>query len=315
MHPDLFSIGFLHIKTYGCCMALGFFAAWHVLAYLCRRIGRPFDPIGNLVISLMVSGVVGSRIAYVIEHWQSEFADRPMDIIRVDQGGLMFYGGFILSFVIFFLWCFIKKERPLVLADLLCIVLPLGHAFGRIGCFFYGCCYGRDSNAWCAVVFPAGSPSWYEHGRKMVSVLPTQLFEAAALLALFAALLAFWHRKTFMRSFGEGALTGLYMIGYGAIRFGIEYLRGDPRAAVGPFSISQTISIGLMMLGVSFVLFSRIYGLVVRAKARFGLFLCFRFYFWCVTPYPNRAKSPLQGSSGQISLKASVISRAVTMSF
>ena len=112
MHPDLISIGFLHIKTYGCCMALGFFMAWHVLSYLCRRIGRPFDPLGNLVISLMVSGVVGSRIAYVIEHWQSEFAANPMSVIRVDQGGLMFYGGFILAAAVFMGWCFFKKEKP-----------------------------------------------------------------------------------------------------------------------------------------------------------------------------------------------------------
>ena len=65
MHPDLFSIGFLHVKTYGCCMALGFFAAWQVLVHLCRRAGRPFEPLGNLLVALMVSGVVGSRIAYV----------------------------------------------------------------------------------------------------------------------------------------------------------------------------------------------------------------------------------------------------------
>jgi phosphatidylglycerol:prolipoprotein diacylglycerol transferase len=170
----------------------------------------------------------------------------------------MFYGGFILAMVFFFVWCRIHRERPLALADLMSTLVPLGHAFGRIGCFFYGCCYGKDSDAWCAVVFPAGSPSWYEHGRRMVSVLPTQLFEAAALLALFAALLAFWHRKTFMRGFGEGALTGLYMIGYGVIRFGIEYLRGDPRAAVGPFSISQTISIALVVTGLVFIGLSRI---------------------------------------------------------
>jgi phosphatidylglycerol:prolipoprotein diacylglycerol transferase len=234
-------------------MATGFVLAWWLIEKLSGR-----KDLSNLMMALMIGGVLGSRIAYVIEHWSAEFASRPFNVVRIDQGGLMFYGGFILSFAVFFGWCFIKRERPLALADLLSTVLPLGHAFGRIGCFFYGCCYGRDSDAWCAVTFPAGSPSWYEHGRCMVSVLPTQLFEAAALLALFAALLAFWHRKTFMRGFGEGALTGLYMIGYGVIRFGIEYLRGDPRAAVGPFSISQTISIALIAAGLGFLGISRI---------------------------------------------------------
>jgi len=241
MFPDLIDLGFLHLKTYGACMAAGFLVCWWLIERLSGR-----KDLSNLLLSLMVSGVVGSRIAYVIEHWQAEFAAAPLRVIRVDQGGLMFYGGLILAVVSYFVWCAVKREHPLKLANLLCTVLPLGHAFGRIGCFFYGCCYGRDSDAWCAVTFPAGSPSWFEHGRKMVSVLPTQLFEAAALLALFAVLLALYRRA---RRFTAGA----YMMGYALIRFGMEYLRGDPRAAVGPFSISQTISLCLFALGAVFV--------------------------------------------------------------
>ena len=253
MHPDLFSIGFLHVKTYGCCMALGFFAAWHVLSHLCKRIGRPFEPLGNLVVSLMVSGVAGSRIAYVIEHWQSEFAADPFSVIRVDQGGLMFYGGFILATVVFAGWCFFKREKPIAVADLLCVVLPLGHAFGRIGCFFYGCCYGKQSCCPAAVAFPRGSPAWYEQlnagqiasvARESLPVLPTQLFEAGANLLLFAALFLVYRR------FGRGT-TSLYLLGYAVVRFVMEYLRGDPRAAVGPFSISQTISLVLFLAGVA----------------------------------------------------------------
>ena len=251
MHPDLFSVGFLHVKTYGCCMAFGFFAAWYVLMYLCRRTGRQFDPLGNLVISLMVSGVVGSRIAYVIEHWSSEFASDPFSVIRVDQGGLMFYGGFILASIVFAGWCLSKREKPLALADLLCVVVPLGHAFGRIGCFFYGCCYGKQSGCAAAVCFPRGSPAWYEQlnagqissvARESLPVLPTQLFEAGANLLLFVALFLFYRR------FRRGT-AALYLVGYAVIRFVMEYLRGDPRAAVGPFSISQTISLALFSVG------------------------------------------------------------------
>ena len=252
MFPDLIDLGFLHLKTYGACMATGFLLCWMLVEKLSGR-----KDLSNLLLSLMIGGVAGSRIAYVIEHWQSEFASNPAAIIRVDQGGLMFYGGFILSFVIFFVWCFLKKENPLKLADLLAAVVPLGHAFGRIGCFFYGCCYGRDSDAWCAVTFPMGSPSWYEHGRKMVSVLPTQLFEAAALLALFGFLMWVWfkHRGTeAQRGMGPGCVLGFYLCGYAIIRFGIEIMRGDPRAAVGPFSISQAISIGMIVVGSLFIL-------------------------------------------------------------
>ena len=70
MYPDLVSIGFLHIKTYGACMALGFLAAWQVLSWLCRRTGRSPDLLTGLVTWMMVCGVVGARAAYVIEHGQ-----------------------------------------------------------------------------------------------------------------------------------------------------------------------------------------------------------------------------------------------------
>lgn len=239
MFPDLIDIGFLHLKTYGACMATGFLLCW----WLAERLSGRKD-LANLLLSLMVAGVVGSRVAYVIEHWTSEFAAHPERIVRVDQGGLMFYGGLILALVVFCVWCLRAKEHPLALANLLATVVPLGHAFGRLGCFFYGCCYGRDSDAWCAVTFPIGSPSWYEHGRTLVPVLPTQLFEAAALLALFAFLYVLYRRS---RRFTAGA----YLVGYAVIRFGMEFLRGDPRAAVGPLSISQTISVGLAVVGAA----------------------------------------------------------------
>lgn len=250
MFPDLVDIGFLHLKTYGACMAIGFLVCWKLIERFSSR-----ADLSNLIMALMISGVAGSRAAYVIEHWSEEFASAPGRIIRVDQGGLMFYGGLILAIIVFFAWCAVKRERPLSLADLFASVLPLGHAFGRMGCFFYGCCYGRDSDAWCAVTFPPGSPSWFEHGRRAVSVLPTQLFEAAALLVLFCVLLLIRRRFSGVLR-REGALTGVYLIGYAAIRFAMEFLRGDPRAAVGPLSISQAISVAMTLLGAVFIALS-----------------------------------------------------------
>ena len=254
MFPDLVDFGFLHLRTYGACMAVGFLVCWNLIERLSGR-----KDLSNLILSLMVSGLVGSRAAYVIEHWSSEFAAHPADIIRVDQGGLMFYGGLILSIIIFFVWCIAKRERPLALADIFCTVIPLGHACGRVGCFFYGCCYGRLSSSPLAVAFPRHSPAWYQQlndglidsaAGASLPVLPTQLFEAAALLVLFAVLaVAYkrWLRHT----------AGIYLIGYGVIRFGLEYLRGDPRAAVGPLSISQTISVAMIALGCAFLVYGK----------------------------------------------------------
>lgn len=249
MFPDLIDIGFLHLKTYGVCMALGFILCWTLIERLSGR-----KDLSNLLLAMMVSGILGSRIAYVIEHWRSEFAANPLAVVRIDQGGLMFYGGLILAILVFFAWCAWKREHPLKLADLLCTVIPLGHACGRIGCFFYGCCYGKISDSPLAVAFPVHSSAWYEQlhagligatAKATLPVLPTQLFESAALFALFAVLLVL--RKRVANR--PGILSGVYLIAYALLRFGMEYLRGDPRATVGPFSISQTISIGMVVLG------------------------------------------------------------------
>ena len=100
MHPELFSIGPLGIKTYGVCMAVGFLVCWKVIERLSGR-----KDLADLMMYLMVAGVVGSRIAYVVEHWKAEFAANPLMVVRVDRGGLVFYGGLILSMVVFFAWC------------------------------------------------------------------------------------------------------------------------------------------------------------------------------------------------------------------
>ena len=252
MFPNLIDFEFIHIRTYGVCMALGFLLCWNIFERISGR-----KDLSNLLVAMLLSGIIGSRIAYVIEHW--EFINTPWQIIRIDQGGLMFYGGLILALTVFLVWCVCRKENPLAVGDNLATVIPLGHAFGRIGCFFYGCCYGKRSESAWAVSFPRDSPAWYEQFRageiiygetSSLPVLPTQLFEAFALVIFFAILFVLRSR---VRDKAPGITTGAYLAGYAVIRFALEYLRGDPRAAVGPFSISQTISLVMFIIGAAVI--------------------------------------------------------------
>lgn len=252
MYPDLINIGFLHLKTYGFCMALGFLLSWKVIEWLSGR-----KDLSNLLLGLMFAGVAGSRLAYVIENWRTEFAAHPLGIFRVWEGGLVFYGGLILAIIVFFVWCRVKKEKAFALANLFAAVIPLGHAFGRLGCFFFGCCFGRRSTSALAVVFPTHSPAWYTQVREgllppnavcSLPVLPTQLFEAASLLILFGILLIVYRRA-------RQLTAGVYLILYGALRFGLEFLRDDPRAHFGALSIGQAISLGMLILGAIFLVY------------------------------------------------------------
>lgn len=256
MFPELFSIGFLHVKTYGVCMALGFLLCWTLMERLSGR-----NDLSNLLVALMASGIIGSRAAYVIENWTEEFASRPWSVLRVDQGGLVFYGGLILATIVFFAWCRCKRESVLAFSDLLAAVVPLGHAFGRVGCFFYGCCYGKAcGGAWYGASFPRFSPAWHEQvaggllpatAARSLPVIPTQLVEAVSLACLFA-FLQWLYRRQKARGAAPGLVAAAYFMLYAVLRFAIEFLRGDPRAEVGPLSIAQTISLGTFALGLAF---------------------------------------------------------------
>ena len=260
MHPDL--IPGLPIKTYGFCMALGFLAAWQVLSWLCRRTGRQPEPLSNLLMLMLFSGIVGARLEYVREFWGREFASDLLSVFKVWQGGLVFYGGLILAIAVFFIWCRVRRERVAPIADIFVTVIPLAHAFGRVGCFFFGCCYGCESSSACAVAFPRHSPAWnaqvsagkiLQTAQASLPVLPTQLFEAAAVLCLFAVLMFVFLRNWRRR---PGFTTGCYFVGYACIRFGIEFLRDDMRQHFGSVSIGQAISIGLFVLGITFMFVS-----------------------------------------------------------
>ena len=270
MRSILFQLGPVTLRMYGCMMALGFIAGWYLVTWFCRREGRKPELLTNLLMLMMVRGVVGARIAYVIEHWRSEFANNLAEIIRVDHGGLMFYGGLILAFVCFIGYCLAKRERFLPMADKMAVVVPLGHAFGRIGCFFNGCCYGKRTDSVFGVSFPVMSPAWTEQVRegvvsstadKALPVLPTQLFEAAGCLLVFAIVLLVY-LKTNRPASGEevpakkaaGISAAVYLASYGVLRFLLEMLRGDPRAAVLGLSIGQTISLGVFLAGLVFAI-------------------------------------------------------------
>ena len=268
MHSELFHLGPLSIRAFGLALALGFAAAVWVGSRLAARTpGRAPDTFSTLAVWMILAGVAGARAAYVAEHWSAEFAPAVgrgdfLALFRVDQGGLMFYGGLAGAALALALYARATRDSFPGLADLVAAVLPLGHAFGRLGCFMHGCCYGRISHAACAVRFPRYSPAWHDHvesgliaetAARSLPVLPTQLMEAAGNLLLFALLVRVYRR----RGDRPGTVAGVYCMGYAALRFTVEAFRGDPRMAVGTLSISQAASLGVALFGLALVLRAR----------------------------------------------------------
>lgn len=265
MHPTIFEIGPFTLHSFGLMAALGFLAALVAMSMLARRGlagGLTPDGVSQLLVMVMVGGALGARFAYVAEHWTSEFAGQPfLEVFRFDKGGLMFYGGLIGAILLVVLFARIRRLPLVALLDLCATALPLGHAFGRLGCFLNGCCYGRPTTSCLGVAYPAGSSVWADHVHQglitrgaaaSLPVYPSQLLEACANLLLFAVLFPLMRKK-----YPHGFVAGVYLISYAVIRFATESLRGDPRMAVGPLSISQAISVAALAAGIAFVIYSR----------------------------------------------------------
>lgn len=238
MHPILLELGPITLRSYGALMALSFVLGIWVAIRLNRRAGRPDEPMLDLATVIMVGAVVGARALYVIVQWPQYAAD-PLSILRVWEGGLVYYGGLIGAGVSAYLWLRLKKLPIWGYGDAVAPGLALGQVTGRLGCWFNGCCYGREDHAH-GVVFPSLMDG--------VPRLPVMLYEAAFCLALSASLYAFWGRRRF-----DGQVFWVYVLAYALWRFAIEFLRDDPERGVlisAAFSPSQWISLAGAVLAL-----------------------------------------------------------------
>ena len=221
----------------------------------------------SFIMWLVLAGIAGARVCHVAEYWnQDGFCQEPVRLFKIWEGGLVFYGGLAGAVAAFFaMWARFRKERTITdMSDAILAVLPLGHAFGRMGCFFNGCCFGKlAGGAWepFGVSFPPMSDASFEQAKAgllkspamwSLPVLPTQLFEAVWLFALCALLVSAYVRTKRANAF-PGLVTGLYFCGYSTFRFLVEFLRGDDRPDAFSLSSAQIFSVPLFALGAFFI--------------------------------------------------------------
>lgn len=225
MHPILFSFGPLHVYSFGFMAALGVLVCLFLMTRAAKRFGFPKpQDVSDLVFVTVASGFFGGRLAYVFENFRG-YLGHPLRIFAVWEGGLIFYGGVIGALLGLLLFMRLKKIPYFAGLDFLLPYTALTHAFGRIGCFLNGCCYGRRCDLPWAVRFP-------ETGR----VHPTQLYEAAFNMALFVFLRNRYARRNF-----DGEVSGYYFMIYAAGRFVIEFFRaGNP--GWGALTVNQWTS-------------------------------------------------------------------------
>lgn len=237
MKSILFSIGPVHVFSFGAMIALGVIAFLYFGVRRAKQDGFPkVNDVYDLAFMVLITGILGARLYYTIQYWDW-YLKHPLQILAFWEGGLTFYGGVIGAFLGAAAYFKIKNIPIRKGFDFILPLVALGHAFGRIGCFLNGCCGGRVCHThepWC-IKFPDSVDAVY----------PTQLYEMAFNFSLFLFLWILYKKKQF-----NGQIMALYFMLYTVGRFAIEFWR-DNAGWMG-LSHNQWFSLGLFFIALFF---------------------------------------------------------------
>jgi phosphatidylglycerol:prolipoprotein diacylglycerol transferase len=253
VHPQIdpiaFSIGPLAVRWYGLMYLLGFAIA--ILLGRHRIRVRPEAGITNrdlddIVFYALFGVILGGRLGYVLFYKLSDYIAHPLEIFAIWEGGMSFHGGFLGVLVAMALFCRKTGRSWLALMDFVAPLCPLGLGAGRIGNFINAELPGRPTDVPWAMVFPSAD-SIPRH--------PSQLYEFALEgIALFVLL---WWFSSKPRP--TGAVSGLFLIGYGAFRFAVEFTR-QPDDFLGflalGLTMGQWLSLPMVLAGVALMVWA-----------------------------------------------------------
>jgi phosphatidylglycerol---prolipoprotein diacylglyceryl transferase len=253
VYPEI-SLGPLTLQTFGLMFALAFLAAGWLVAVRLREIGKPVDWAYEIGFAALIGGVVGSRLYFVVENWDSVSDDLLGNVFS--GSGLVWYGGAIGGALAVLLWAWYRNFLRLALLDLVAPALALGYAVGRIGCQLSGDGdYGRAWDGPWAMAYPDGTVPTTEE------VHPTPVYETLA-MGLGAWIL--WRLRDRVRA---GVLFALYLVYAGGERFLVEFVRRNSEAALG-LTGPQLESLAIMFVGIVWLgVVRQRHGSLFRAEA------------------------------------------------
>jgi len=240
MYPVLFKIGPFAAHAYGFMLALAFTLGILTSIYFAKKEGIRSETILNLAIYVIISAIAGARLLYVLVDW-NYFSGHPFEIIMVQNGGLAFLGGLLLSLLIIFVYARLKKLPLLKILDAITPAGFLGYSITRIGCFLTGCCFGVPTRLPWGVVFPPGSPAAVAFPG--AALHPVEIYASLTTFAIFLILAWIYRYNKF-----DGQIFFLGLIFYSIYRFLMEFMRFEPKWL--SLSIYQWMVIPLFIFGV-----------------------------------------------------------------
>ena len=251
MHPILFKIDGLVIYTYGVIMAFAFLIAYFYMLYLARVSAQEVGFYQDLFFWVMIVGILGAKLLYIIVEWRSVFSDFSFrGLVNCLRGGLVWYGGVVANLVFIYFYCKRKEKSFALVADTLSSPSAVGLAMGRWGCLMAGCCYGKPTHLPWAIVYPDHP---IRHPMAGIPVHPSPLYESFGVFVI-----AWILYRVFRKQAGRGVCAILLFLLYGVLRFFLEFFRGDPeRGYVLPGVLSTSQFISLLIIPVSIYLLYR----------------------------------------------------------
>lgn len=240
---ELLQIGPFTVYGYGLMIAIGVIVAYIVGEYRAKKRGLDPDSLFWITVSCLVGGILGAKLLFYIVEIK-EIIKNPKILLDVTHGFVV-YGGIIGGIGVGYLFCRIKKLVFLKYFDLVMPSIAIAQGFGRVGCMFAGCCYGKETDSWFHVIYQTS-----DFAPNGVALIPTQMIMALLNFAHFF-ILAFLAKRAVKH---DGQVAGFYLVFYSIGRFFLEYLRNDPRGEVRMFSTSQFISLFILAAGVGTIL-------------------------------------------------------------
>jgi phosphatidylglycerol:prolipoprotein diacylglycerol transferase len=244
MYPLLINLGPIPIHTYGFLIAIGFLSAVYTIRKLSEKAGLDVERTLDLTFWILLVGFIGARVLFIFTRLDY-FMSNPLDMLKVWEGGLVFFGGPIFCTPFFVWYCRKHKMSMWKQSDAMIPGLVIAHMFGRFGCLAAGCCYGKPTGHEWGIRFYS---DLVEKEYQGIPLHPTQLYEATGLLCIFLGLLYTFKHKKF-----DGQVFLTYFMSYTIVRSIVEIFRGD---IVRGFVIDDVLSTSQFLSIVIFTLAS-----------------------------------------------------------
>ncbi len=250
--PDIISIGSIHIRYYSLLFVSGFIIGYYIFQRFFKREGLPPEILDTLLYVLLGAAVVGARLGHCLFYEPEYYLARPLEILKVWEGGLASHGGAIA--ILLAMWWFVKKYGRkyrfdfLWIMDRIGIATALAGALIRLGNLMNSEIYGNPTDLPWGFIFTLRGETLPKH--------PTQLYESLSYLLLFGVLMLLYYKV--LPRLKRGTLFGLFLIGLFTARFFIEYVK-EPQVAFEqgmPLNMGQLLSLPFIIGGLILIIWS-----------------------------------------------------------